>query len=176
MQLLASLRNSIAFEDFQLLHSYSGSNQCPKPADIAHIIRQIPESAMIVLSSDKGIFGVYIPLSSDASAIRLSDWSGMRSSLFQLAPLSDWFQGIEGKAAWTLESEQIMKFGEENAGVSLILGEKDGHLNASFRHDVLLGIYESNPFRGKWEVSFDVQMMEIWHESLEGRSVHEEMK
>ncbi|EED14659.1 conserved hypothetical protein [Talaromyces stipitatus ATCC 10500] len=173
-QLATFLSGGVYFGSLRRIHRCTGPTRT-SPTEFVGAMESVPDEAIMVLSGttsagESCIFGVFSPKPrADGASVQPNDIPGHVGqepcSVFQLAPVQDIFRGAIGKPGWTVDNDTVI-FGQ---GGGVILGLKDGLRQVHVTHEVhkgdeRTGVYRSNPWRGSWEVDFEISEMEIWSE------------
>jgi hypothetical protein len=174
-QLESFMFNSICIADIRLFESYMLPTETTA-LDLVEAIREIPECALLIVSGhtaahDTCIFGVFIarPLV-DGPCIQNGESSFEETALLiQLSPVHDFFRGQTGRPAWAATDEGLV-FGNKESGAALVIDKLMA--NAKFTHNPLgstgnitgEATYHTTQHRGKFDVPFTVEKIELWGE------------
>jgi hypothetical protein len=171
-QLESILFNSLCVADIRLFHRHVHPTK-NTASDLVEAIEKIPECALLIISGRTAAshtpctFGAFIarpPL--DGPRIQHGDPAFEDTALLlQLSPVHDVFRGQVGQPAWAVTDEGLV-FGNTGAGAALVVDGRGAR--ARFVHTPFGGAgepaYRATRHRGKFEVSFAVETIEVWGE------------
>ena len=185
------LDGSVEFEALSCFHRYSASRtqarkaiHLPVAADaFVEAMETVPEEAIVVVSGKANgtryVFGVFSPQpKKDGTAIQpksVPDHENQeRCAIFQLEPTYDVFRGVIGQPGWAAVGLRDVVFGQPATGNGVVLALRDGLCRLEMTHQGRNAkvdwhnrprySYRANGWRGNWELSIDVDAVEIWSE------------
>jgi len=134
------------------------------------VLKTYSEPCIIIIcgktaTADPFTLGAFLPIPEQQDATDVAKSARFVGSfLFQLAPTHDIFHASAGQPCWVLSADQQLHFGNDNAGVAIVLTDslQEGKtLHKPAGEDVA---YEANPRRGEWTEQSGVDVLEVWME------------
>lgn len=158
--------------DTRVFEAYSGPT-LPTAIDLTHSIESTQGWLLLVISGwaaadEPCIFGMYF---ADPATYgkRIEDEGASSENtamLFQVSPVHDAFRGLQGKLAWSV-AEKGVTFGHDGHGATLTLEGaqlKDARLTHNPLENVDSTIYRPTAHRGRFNVQFATEKIELWAE------------